>query len=54
MMAAAEQRDSRLDAIEKTRRALDTFEDLLARFSEVLDDIEQETRRQGARRKRWL
>lgn len=54
MMAAAERRDVRA-IIAETRQALDVFEGRLNEFSDVLDELEAETRRQKTeQRKGWL
>lgn len=53
-MMTAERRDVRL-IIAETKQALDIFEERLNEFSGVLDELEAETQRQRAeRRKGWL
>lgn len=51
MMAAAERRDMR-EIIADTRSALDLFERRLDEFSTVLEELEDETRRQSDRDRR--
>lgn len=53
MMATAGRRDIQA-VIEETRQALDMFESRLDEFATVLTELEEETRRQRAeRRKGW-
>jgi len=51
MMAADERRDVRI-IIAETRTALNLFESRLDEFSTVLDELEEETRKQSDRKGR--